>query len=62
MKVSELQEILIEKILNTTKDDLKKDQTIAELLGIEDIDFDSNDNLLLSMDDGSEFELKIKKN
>ena len=56
MKVSELQEILIEKILNTTKDDLKKDQTIAELLGIEDIDFDSNDNLLLSMDDGSEFE------
>ena len=44
MKISELQELLIETILNTTKDELKKDETIAEHIGIEDIDFDSNDN------------------
>lgn len=62
MKISEFQELLIETILNTTKDELKKDETIAEHIGIEDIDFDSNDNLLITMDDGTNFEVKIKKN
>jgi hypothetical protein len=61
MKVVDLQEILIDTILNITSEDLKKDETIAEYMKISDIEFDSADNLTISFEDGSEFEVKIKK-
>ena len=61
MKVDDLQEILIDTILNITSEDLKKNQTIAEYMKISDIEFDSEDNLSIYCEDGSEFEVKIKK-
>jgi hypothetical protein len=61
MKVVDLQEILIDTILNITSEDLKKNETIAEYMKISDIEFDSEDNLSIYCEDGSEFEVKIKK-
>ena len=61
MKVVDLQEILIDTILNITSEDLKKGETIAEYMKISDIEFDSADNLTIYFEDGSEFEVKIKK-
>jgi hypothetical protein len=60
MSIAEFQEILIDTITTTTGQDLPKNATISELMGLEDIERD-DDILWVLMEDGSEFELKIKK-
>lgn len=60
MKINDLQEIIIETFLNTTKENIVGGQTIGEQVGIDDIEADGN-YLFVYTSDGTEFEIKIKK-
>jgi hypothetical protein len=61
MKINDLQEIIIETFLNTRKQDISEGETIGEQVGIDDIEADGN-CLFIYTNDGTEFEVKIKKN
>ncbi len=61
MNLTNFQETLIDTILNITGKELSKNETIAEYMGVEDMEWDGDDVIWVLMKDASEFELKIKK-